>query len=134
MHPTGATGSLDSGWRRNDGWYGTESACDWSGIYCNDDGLVTTLNPCKLFLRIIGSNNNTIFSLVELTIFFSYRFFAADNNLKGSIPSGISQLTALKVLYLGKLLCIGWFQRQHYTPLIQVLTPLSTAFQQIRMT
>ena len=57
-----------------------------------------------------------------------FTVFEDGNALTGSIPSGVSQLTALKVLYLGKLLCIGWFQRQHYTPLIQVLTPLFMAF------
>ncbi|KAM1113226.1 hypothetical protein ACFX13_046863 [Malus domestica] len=79
-------------------WIGN-SICNWEGIACNNFGSITQINLTSSGLRGINNLTGSIPEAIENLS--SLTFLAlAFNNFSCAIPSTIGNLTSLKVLYL----------------------------------
>eukprot|EP00986_Skeletonema_menzelii_P014129 scaffold8949_cov90-Skeletonema_menzelii.AAC.1 len=81
-------------WVDNSGWLDfSQSECDWFGVTCNDENIVTKLglNGNNL-IGSIPTEIGLLKSLEELWLFY--------NDLTGTIPSEIGSMVNLESLYL----------------------------------
>jgi Leucine-rich repeat (LRR) protein len=85
--------SLDK-WSVNTGWLTDASVCDWYGIDCDGNGLVTSIN-----LRNNGVKGNFIPELSMLADTLTY-IDIGENGVKGKIPKEIGYFSNLATLLM----------------------------------
>ena len=82
-------------WFDSSGWLSTEHQCTWRGIFCNDEGVIESLEMESNNLS--GSIPTELGLLTELLTLYLY-----DNTLTDSVPTELGLLTELSVMYLYK--------------------------------
>ena len=82
-------------WFDSSGWLSIEHQCTWRGIFCNDEGVIESLEMESNNLS--GSIPTELGLLTELS-----KLDLKHNTLTGSIPTELGLLTELSVMYLYK--------------------------------
>ncbi|HRW10546.1 MAG TPA: hypothetical protein P5121_35830 [Caldilineaceae bacterium] len=79
-------------WLDNANWLATSTACEWTGVICNDDHVV------ELYLPNNGLRGSLPAELTDLTAVEFLDFSA--NDLHGKLPAGLTALHQLEEIYL----------------------------------
>jgi hypothetical protein len=130
-------------WTNNQRWLLPANECLWTGVTCNEDGLVTELQlgksttvHCFPYLMNCDSMSNTFWRSFETAIngldgeipneistlvaLIEFDIFA--NSIRGTIPAGFSQLMNLEVLDMQENLLSG----QAFPPSVLALRRLES--------
>ncbi|WJX49100.1 hypothetical protein P8452_35579 [Trifolium repens] len=83
-------------------WNKTTTCCNWSGVTCDNNGHVISLDLSGEHIVAGFNNSSSLFSLIHLQ-----KLNLGDNYFNSSIPSGFSKLKKLTYLNLSKAGFVG---------------------------
>jgi len=82
-------------WTNNDGWLNYTDVCDWYGVSCSNDGVVTSIDLAENGLNGTLPGNGVWDRLSNIDT-----LYLEGNDIIGSLPSDLGELTSLTFLDL----------------------------------
>jgi len=82
-------------WTNNDGWLNYTDVCDWYGVSCSNDGVITTIDLAENGLNGTLPGNGVWDRLSNIDT-----LYLEGNDIIGSLPSDLGELTSLTFLDL----------------------------------